>query len=172
MLRISATGRAAASARWAAWKVAGFRPVGHLFWEKPYASRVGYVAARHEEAFLLAKGNPVRPAKPLPDVLPWEYSGNPLHPTQKAVSVIEPLIASFSERGDLVLDPFTGSGTTGVAAARLDRRFVGIELDQAYCSTAKRRVSDAFRQSDLFNLRITLDLSPRSEDQQLAPRLD
>lgn len=140
----------------AAWKAAGFRPVGHLFWEKPYTSSVGYVSARHEEAFLLAKGDPARPAKPLPDVLPWEYSGNPLHPTQKAVSVIQPLVETFSQRGDLVLDPFMGSGTTGLACARLDRRFVGIELDETYHRAAERRIEDAYRRADLIHLRVAV----------------
>lgn len=136
-----------------AWKGARFRPVGHLFWEKPYSSRVGYVASRHEEAFLLAKGNPTRPAKVLPDVLPWEYSGNLLHPTQKAVSILEPLIAAFSQPGDTVLDPFAGSGSTGVACARLDRRFIGIELDPAHHAAAERRIAAAYRHRALTQLR-------------------
>lgn len=50
-----------------AWKRTGLKPVGHMVWHKNYASRVGFVAARHEQAFLLAKGNPPRPENPLPD---------------------------------------------------------------------------------------------------------
>jgi site-specific DNA-methyltransferase (adenine-specific) len=124
----------------AAWKAAGLKPVGHLVWHKSYASRVGFVAARHEQGFLLAKGNPPRPAKALPDVLPWKYTGNQLHLTQKAVEVIQPLIEAFSRPGDLVLDPFMGSGTTGVAAAQAGRRFIGIELDPVHFETARARV--------------------------------
>lgn len=123
-----------------AWKAAGLLPVGHLVFHKHYASRVGFVAARHEQAFLLAKGNPPRPRQILSDVLPWTYTGNLLHPTQKAVEVIQPLIEAFSRPGETVLDPFMGSGTTGVAATRSGRRFVGIEIDRAHFETARARL--------------------------------
>src|SRR5690606_16036040 len=112
-----------------AWKGAGFAPVGHIVWHKEYASRTGYLQARHEQAYLLAKGRPARPGKPLPDVQPWEYTGNKWHPTEKAVSVFRPLIESFSRPGDLVLDPFSGSGSSAVAAAFAGRKYLGIELE-------------------------------------------
>ena len=130
-----------------AWKAAGLMPVGHLVWAKDYASRRGFLAAHHEQAFLLAKGNPPRPATVLPDVQPWTYTGNRHHPTEKAEAVIRPLIAAFSERGGLVLDPFMGSGTTGVVSAQLDRRFIGIELDEEHHRTAERRIADAYRRA-------------------------
>ena len=66
-----------------------------------------------------------------------------MHPTQKAVEIIEPLIGSFSKPGATILDPFMGSGTTGVAACRLGRRFIGIEMEQAHFDTATRRMSVA-----------------------------
>jgi len=50
-------------------------------------------------------------------VRPWEYTGNRAHSTEKAVSILEPLIQTFSRSGELVLDPFSGSGSTLVAAA-------------------------------------------------------
>lgn len=139
-----------------AWKGAGLTPVGHLVWPKEYASRSGFLAAKHEQAFLLAKGNPPRPAAVLPDVQHWTYSGNVNHPTEKAEAIIRPLIAAFSERGDVVLDPFTGSGTTGIAAAHLDRRFIGIELDEAHCRIAQRRIEEAYRRADIIHLRPAL----------------
>jgi adenine-specific DNA-methyltransferase len=73
-----------------AWRAAGFRPVGHIVWQKDYASKAGFLEYRHEQAYLLAKGNPVRPGKALADVQPWEYSGNRSHPTEKAVSILTP----------------------------------------------------------------------------------
>ena len=123
-----------------AWKRTGLKPIGHIVWQKRYASKVGFLEARHEQAFLLAKGNPRRPRTILPDVLPWKYSGNELHPTQKAVEVIQPLIEAFSRPGETVLDPFMGSGTTGVAAALSGRRFIGIELDPRHFETARTRI--------------------------------
>ena len=77
----------------------------------------GISRSRHEQAYLLAKGHPQKPDAPLPDVQPWEYSGNIAHPTEKAVSILRPLVESFCPAGGVVLDPFAGSGSTLVAAA-------------------------------------------------------
>jgi site-specific DNA-methyltransferase (adenine-specific) len=124
----------------AAWRSAGFRPVGHLVWVKSYASKRGLLASQHEQAYLLAKGQAVCPAFQLPDVLEWQYTGNVLHPTQKPVRSLKPVIEAFTRRGEVVLDPFCGSGSTLLAAKILGRRYVGIDLDEAYCQTARRRL--------------------------------
>jgi DNA modification methylase len=63
-----------------------------------------------------------------------------LHPTQKPLALLEWLIATYTNPGDTVLDPTMGSGTTGVACARLGRRFVGIEKDATYFAAAKARI--------------------------------
>ena len=76
----------------AAWRTAGFRPVGHLVFRKTYASTTRFLRYRHEQAYLLAKGYPPVPERPIPDVLDMRYSGNHLHPTQKPVSALRPLI--------------------------------------------------------------------------------
>lgn len=125
----------------AAWKDAGFYPVAHLVWPKGYASSTRYMRSCHEQAFLLAKGRPPIPAKPLDDVGKWRYSGNTVHPTEKDVSVLAPLIDCFSTRGGVVLDPFAGSGSTLVAAALCDRRYLGIELEAKYCALAEKRLA-------------------------------
>lgn len=65
---------------------------------------------------------------------------NGVHETQKPVELMEHYIGNSSRPGDLVLDPFMGSGTTGVAAVRLGRAFVGIEMDPAYFEIACERV--------------------------------
>lgn len=123
-----------------AWKLIGFYPVAHLVWQKRYPSKQGVVGYMHEQAFVLAKGRPSRPTYHLPDVLPWEYSGNRLHPTEKAVSVIKPLIETFSKPGDLVLDPFSGSGSTLLAARESGRRYIGIEKDPHVFETLRARL--------------------------------
>ena len=128
-----------------AWKEAGFRSIGHIVWPKPYASKVRHTEYRHESAYLLAKGWPKTPANPLADVQPWEYSGNRSHPTEKALGVITPLIEAYSRPGDLVLDPFLGSGTTAVAAALSGRRYLGIELEKQYCDLARKRLAGVER---------------------------
>jgi site-specific DNA-methyltransferase (adenine-specific) len=65
------------------------------------------------------------------------------HPTQKPVALLDRIVRASTRPGDLVLDPFAGSGTTGVAAIALGRRFVGFELDEGYVLVAKRRLQDA-----------------------------
>jgi adenine-specific DNA-methyltransferase len=124
----------------AAWKAAGFRAVGHLVWVKRYASNERYVGYAHESAYLLAKGNPPQPNRVIRDVLEWRYTGNTLHPTQKPVMALRPPIAAFSKPGEIVLDPFVGSGTTAVAAKELGRRYIGIDIDPVYAVCAQDRV--------------------------------
>lgn len=62
------------------------------------------------------------------------------HPTQKPVSLMLDVVADFTDPGEVVLDPFTGSGTTGVACLRLGRRFIGIEKDPKYATLARERL--------------------------------
>jgi adenine-specific DNA-methyltransferase len=122
------------------WRECGFHPVGHFVWVKRYASCVRRTQMMHEQAYLLAKGNPLPPASPPADVLPWSYTGNRLHPTQKPVASLTPLIEAFSRPSDLILDPFGGSGSTGAAARVCNRRFLLIEKDAAYCRAAQERL--------------------------------
>jgi DNA modification methylase len=123
-----------------AWREAGFRLAGHLTFTKHYPSTERFLKYHHENAYLLAKGNPPQPTQRIPDVLEWKYSGNKLHPTQKPLCVLTPLIQSFSRPGDLVLDPFCGSGSTLLAAKLQGRSFIGIELDSAYYNIALDRL--------------------------------
>ncbi len=123
-----------------AWREAGFRLAGHLTFPKQYPSTERFLRYHHENAYLLTKGNPAQPTQRIPDVIEWKYSGNRLHPTQKPLCVLTPLIQSFSQPGDLIFDPFCGSGSTLLAAKLQGRRFIGIELDSAYCDIARYRL--------------------------------
>src|SRR5437016_5358664 len=69
--------------------------------------------------------------------------GKKLHPTQKPEALLARVILSSSRPGDLVLDPFSGTGTTGATAKRLGRQFIGIERDSAYAAAAEARISQA-----------------------------
>ncbi len=71
------------------------------------------------------------------------------HPTEKPVRLMKELIADFTNQGDLIADPFMGSGTTGVACAQMGRKFVGIEKSREYFDIACERIEDAYRQPDL-----------------------
>lgn len=128
-----------------AWRAAGLRPVGHLVWVKNYHSQERFVRYCHESAYLLAKGGPEKPKMALRDVLDWQYTGDEYHPTQKPVLALVPLILAYSEVGDVVLDPFAGSGTTAVAAKLLSRNYIGIEISEKYHRIAQARVRDTKR---------------------------
>ncbi len=125
-----------------AYKAAGFRLVGHLAFPKRYTSSTRFLRYQHECAHLLAKGYPPHPEETIGDVIDWTYSGNRLHPTQKPLSVLLPLIETFSRPGGTVLDPFAGSGSSLLAARMLGRSYLGIELDARYHAIASRRLGE------------------------------
>jgi len=76
-------------------------------------------------------------------ILTFKYDKDKLHPTQKPVALMEYLIKTYTNEGDLVLDNCMGSGTTGVACKNLNREFIGIELDEKYFKIAKQRIEDS-----------------------------
>ena len=69
-------------------------------------------------------------------------NGDKFHPTQKPVALFEYLIKTYTKEEDLVLDNCMGSGTTGVACKKLNRNFIGIELDPEYFKIAEKRIED------------------------------
>lgn len=73
----------------------------------------------------------------------WSMPENTDHPTQKPEKLIAKLILASSKKGDTVLDPFLGSGTTSVVAKKLNRNYVGIELDKMYACLAEKRLEKA-----------------------------
>ena len=73
-----------------------------------------------------------------------------VHPTQKPIVVMEWALGEVSSPGQIVLDPYMGSGTTGVACAKTGRSFIGIEIDEGYFDIACERIRQAYRQADMF----------------------
>lgn len=124
----------------AAWRAAGFSIVGHMVFCKEHASRERTLRCVHDTAYVLAKGRALAVAPAPSDVRPWGYIGSLLHPMQKSVDALKPLIDTYTRHGDLVLDPFAGSGSTLVAARDLGRRYLGIELDPVHAATAEKRL--------------------------------
>ena len=91
---------------------------------------------------LLNKGKQMRSVWSIPSTPKREkLEGN--HPTQKPLEVLKRLVAMCTNEGDTVLDPFCGSGTTGVACVLLQRNFIGIDLDQSYLELSSRRMKTA-----------------------------
>ncbi|MGI8883022.1 MAG: DNA methyltransferase [Pyrinomonadaceae bacterium] len=73
----------------------------------------------------------------------WSMSENTEHPTQKPEQLLAKMILASTDENDLILDPFSGSGTTAVVAKKLNRAFVGIELDKKYCLLTEKRLDSA-----------------------------
>ncbi len=71
----------------------------------------------------------------------WSMPENTHHPTQKPEKLMAKLILASSDQGDMIFDPFLGSGTTAVVAKKLGRRFLGIEIEKEYCLLAQKRIN-------------------------------
>ena len=123
------------------WKELGFRPVSHLAFVRTVRGLGRFTRGKHETAFLLAKGRPPKPATGIADVIPWVRERKAVHPNQKPVHTLTPLLQTFAPAGGTVLDPFMGSGSTLRAAKELGLRAVGIEIEERYCRHAAERLT-------------------------------
>jgi len=120
---------------------AGFQFVNILIWEKNNVTPNRYYMQQAEYILLLRKG-PARTINnpgtsnvlKVPNII-----GRKVHPTEKPVELMKILIENSSQPGDTVLDPFMGSGSTGVACIENDRKFIGIEIDKKYFDIANGR---------------------------------
>lgn len=132
-------------------EAAGFRFHTLLVWDKRAALPNKYYQNVTEFGLFMFKGK----ARTINDpasknlVSIFQRDESP-HPTEKPVELMKFWIGNSSKAGDLVLDPFMGSGTTGVAALQLGRQFIGIEKDERWFDLACQRITDAQRQGSLF----------------------
>ncbi len=118
-----------------------FAPSTELIW---IASKSKKYYFNYEMARYLNNGKQMRNL--------WELSAErhkTSHPTEKPEKLLERIILIGSEEGDIVLDPFMGSGTTGVVAKQLNRNFIGIEIDDEYFKIAKNRIGNIQPRSNL-----------------------
>lgn len=98
---------------------------------------------RYELIMVLEKGRPKYNGNVLANVLNIQRIPRPKHPNQKPVELMKTLIEHTTAPGDVILDPFMGSGSTGVAAWDLGRQFIGMELDQNHFDMAQTRLGEA-----------------------------
>lgn len=125
-----------------------------LIWDKGGALGMGDLSLPwkpdHEEIYVLGKGfvgaRDSGSVLRCPPVQSMARNGRK-HPTEKPVALMQRLVKKVP---GTVLDPFMGSGTTGVACAKLGRRFIGIEVDSGYYKIACERIREAYRQPDMF----------------------
>lgn len=123
------------------WKAIGFRIVSHLAFVKRVWGLGRFTRGQHETAFLLAKGKPPLPSRGISDVLEWEREVETIHPNQKPVQVLYPLLNAFVPENAIIMDPFMGSGSTLRAAKDFGLKAVGIEIEKKYCRAAARRMA-------------------------------
>lgn len=119
-----------------------FHYINLLVWDKVHFGLGWCYRQQHELILLGSKGKNKIKVQNKGNVLRFKRTPNNhrRHPTQKPENIITELIANSSQEGDLVFDPFMGSGTTAVAASKLGRRFLGCELDSSYIETANQRL--------------------------------
>lgn len=130
----------------------GFIYQNLLVWEKGNATPNKFYLNACEFILMLRKGGErwinnmgSKTILKVPNII-----GNKCHPTEKPVSLMEILIANSTNENDIVLEPFAGGGATCIAAKNLNRRFIGIELDEEYAKVAQERLEQEQRQQMLF----------------------
>jgi DNA modification methylase len=119
-----------------------FKPDEFMFWVKPLSTKnFSKHIGRFIEMVLILRGGAF-------NVLHWSQMTGvyddrlihpPVHPFEKPLSLIERLVRIYSNPGDVILDPFNGSGTTGEACIRLSRNYIGIEKEHKYCELSRER---------------------------------
>lgn len=124
---------------------AGFKYQNLLVWDKRHLTPNKWYMNQCEFILMLRKGK----AKNIHNMgtstlfsIP-SIVGRKKHPTEKPVELLQILIENSSETEDIVLDPFMGAGSTGVACVNIGRNFIGIELDKQYFDIAEKRINEA-----------------------------
>lgn len=108
-----------------------------------YMGQFEYIIFIHKGKAKKINNNGTSDVLQFPNAKTKDENGKNLHPTEKPIKMMEVLIENSSDENDVVLDPFMGVGTTGIAAVNNNRNFVGMELDQKYFNIAKKRIDVA-----------------------------
>jgi site-specific DNA-methyltransferase (adenine-specific) len=120
---------------------AGFRVNNMIVWDKLTIGMGNGFRNQHELIVYASKGTPRVISRAIPNVIQARRPDNDLHQSPKPVGLMEQLLHVVTDVGDLVLDPFMGSGSTLMAAKTLGRRALGIEVEERYCEIAATRLS-------------------------------
>lgn len=136
---------------------AGFNVVQRLVWDKKHwkMGDLRYYGSQTEDVLFCRKGAPVmrwanRRGNLFRVSSSWLPEGQFDHPTQKPESLLASFVLDATQPDDIVLDPFMGSGSTGVPAVKFGRRFIGIEIKYKYYQIAETRLADAVKHSSFY----------------------
>lgn len=133
----------------------GYLSCGRLVWNKCHwkMGDLRYYGSQTEDILLMRKGAPIifpggigRRGNLLSVSSFYLSEGQEDHPTQKPEKILRQFVADSTNPGDIIFDPFMGSGTTGVACMQLGRRFIGCEIDPNYYAIAEKRIKAAAMQ--------------------------
>jgi DNA modification methylase len=119
--------------------------MGEIIWDKKAPGMGAPIRYQHENIAVCKVGEPIK-LKTFFSIISF-YRDAELHPHQKPIGLIKEILNVVDGS---ICDPFMGSGTTGVACAKMGRKFIGIEIDPDYFDIACRRIEEAYRQPDLF----------------------
>ena len=124
-------------------KKVGFKLLNILTWKKTKHCPNRYYLKNSEFIVMFRKGR----AKNINNmgtyqILEFNNVEKKVHPSEKPLDLLETLISNSSNMGDVVMDPFMGSGTCGVTCKKLNRNFIGIELEEKYFNIAKGRIEN------------------------------
>ena len=130
----------------------GFKLHNLLVWEKNNANANRWYMKNCEYILFLRKGEAKTINNPSSKTVHKfnNIIGNKKHPTEKPVSLIELYVTNSSNEGNLVLDPFMGSGSTGIACLNTNRKFIGIEIDETYFNVTLNRFKEKDNQLTIF----------------------
>ena len=129
----------------------GFKHINLLVWEKNNCTPSQFYMKNCEYTLLLRKGsskyiNDIGGSKTVHKF--GNIIGNKVHPTEKPTDLMEFYVKNSSNEGDVVLDMFMGSGSTGVACVNTNRNFIGIEMDENYFNIAESRINQALNEKE------------------------
>lgn len=126
----------------------GFHFIKCLIWDKGNKIMGQYYMSQFEYIMFFRKGKGIKinhcgtsDILSYPNIKTKDENGNNLHDTEKNVDLMEVLVNNSSKEGEIVLDPFMGIGSTGIAAVRNNREFIGVELDPKYYDIAVQRIA-------------------------------
>lgn len=128
----------------------GFHFIKSLVWDKGNKIMGQFYMSQFEYILFFRKGKGIKinncgtsDILSIPNKKTKDENGKNIHDTEKPVELMEILINNSTKENEIVLDPFMGSGPTGVAAFRTNRKFIGIELDEGYFNIAQNRIEEA-----------------------------